>query len=183
MTKWNIDPDHVSARFSVRHMMVTVVHGLFNKVRGSILFDPAKPDETSVEIEVDTASIYTGVDRRDNHLRSADFLDVEKCPIMSFKSTAAEVVGMNSLKIIGDLTIRGITRSVVFDVTYRGPSYFIDDDKTFTTYGIDASACIHREDFGMKWNLDIEDGGFMVGKCVDITFSAEIDLEEEGSVN
>jgi polyisoprenoid-binding protein YceI len=182
MAKWEIDPDHVSAGFSVRHMMVTIVHGLFNKVKGSILFDPAKPEEISVEIEVDTASIYTGVDRRDNHLRSPDFFDVEKCPTMSFKSTAAEVVGMNSLKVTGDLTMHGITRSVAFDVTYLGPSHFIDDDKTYTTYGIDASACIQREDFGMKWNLDIEDRGFMVGKCVDINFSAEIDLEEEGSV-
>jgi polyisoprenoid-binding protein YceI len=181
MAKWKIDPDHVSAGFSVRHMMVTIVRGLFNKVRGSILFDPAKPEQTSVEIEVNTDSIYTGVDRRDNHLRSGDFFDVEKFPTMSFKSMAAEVVGMNFLKITGDLTIHGITRSVVFDVTYRGPSHFVDDDITYTTYGIDASACVHREEFGMKWNLDIEDGGFMVGKCVDIVFSAEIDLEEESS--
>ncbi len=182
MAKWKIDPNHVSAGFSVRHMMVTIVHGLFTKVKGSILFDPAKPEETSLEIEADTASVYTGVDRRDNHLRSADFLDVEKFPTMSFKSTAVEVVGMNVLKLTGDLTIRGITRSVVFDVTYLGPSHFVDDDRTYTTYGIDASACVHREEFGMNWNVDIEDGGFMVGKCVDITFSAEIDLEEENSV-
>jgi polyisoprenoid-binding protein YceI len=179
LAKWKIDPDHVSAGFSVRHMMVTIVHGFFNKVKGSIFFDPAKPEETSVEIEVDTASIYTGVDRRDNHLRSADFFDVEEFPTMSFKSTAVEIVGMNSLKITGKLTMHGITQSVVFDVTYLGPSYFVDDDRTYTTYGINASACIQREDFGMKWNLDIENGGFMVGKCVDITFSAEIDLEEE----
>jgi len=181
MTKWKIDPDHVSAGFSVRHMMVATVHGLFTKVSGIILFNPAKPEATSVEIEVDVASIYTGVDRRDSHLRSADFFDVVKFPAMYFKSTAVEVVGMNLLKVTGDLTIHGITRPVLFDVTYLGPSHFVDDDKTYTTYGINATACIQREDFGMIWNLEIEGGGFMVGKRVDITFSAEVDLEEETS--
>jgi len=179
MAKWKIDPDHVSAGFSVRHMMVTTVHGLFTKVSGVILFDPTKPASTSVELEVDVASIYTGVDRRDSHLRSADFFDVDKFPTIHFKSTSAEVVGMNFLKVAGDLTIHGITRSLFFDVTYLGPSHFIDDDKTYTTYGINATTCIQREDFGMIWNLDIEGGGFMVGKHIDITFSAEIDIEEE----
>jgi polyisoprenoid-binding protein YceI len=179
MAKWKIDPDHVSANFSVRHMMVTIVHGLFTKVTGAILFDPAQPAVTSVEVEVDVASIYTGVDRRDNHLRSADFFDVEKFPTMYFKSTDTEVIGMNLLKVTGDLTIHGITRPVSFDVTYLGPSRFVDDNKTYTTYGINATTRIQREDFGMTWNLDIEDGGFMVGRCVDMTFSAEADLEEE----
>jgi len=178
MAKWIIDPDHVSANFSVRHMMVTIVHGLFTKAGGEMFFDPAEPAATSVEVEVDVGSIYTGVNRRDNHLRSGDFFDVEKFPTMHFKSTATELVGINFLKIAGDLTIHGITRQVVFDVTYRGPSRFIDDDKTYTTYGITATACIQREDFGMTWNLDIEEGGFMVGKHIDITFSAEADLEE-----
>jgi polyisoprenoid-binding protein YceI len=179
MGKWKIDPDHVSAGFSVRHMMVTTVHGLFTKAHGVVLFDPAKPASTSVELEVDVASVYTGIDRRDNHLRSADFFDVAKFPSMSFKSTSTEVVGMNLLKLTGNLTIRGITRPVLFDVAYIGPSHFVDDDKTYTTYGINATTCIQREDFGILWNLDIEDGGFMVGKRVDITFSAELDLEEE----
>jgi len=179
MGTWKIDPDHVSAGFSVRHMMVTTVHGLFTRASGVVLFDPTNPASTSVEIEVDVASIYTGIDRRDNHLRSSDFFDVAKFPAMSFKSTSTEVVGMNLLKLAGDLTIRGITRPVLFDVTYLGPSHFVDDDKTYTTYGINATTCIHREDFGMVWNLDIEDGGFMVGKRVDITFSSELDIEEE----
>ena len=179
MAKWRIDPDHVSAGFSVRHMMVTIVHGLFTRAKGTILFDPAEPAATSVEVEVDVASIHTGVDRRDKHLLSEDFFDVEKFPTMSFKSTATEIVGLNLLKVSGDLTIHGITRPVVFDVTYLGPSRFVDDDKTYTTYGINATTCVQREAFGMKWNLDIEDGGFMVGKCVDITFSTEADLNEK----
>jgi polyisoprenoid-binding protein YceI len=178
MAKWKIDPDHVSAGFAVRHMMVTIVQGLFTKVKGTIFFDPEEPGTTSLEIEIDAASIYTGVDRRDNHLRSADFFDVEKFPTIYFKSTAVDVVGMNTLTVTGDLTIRGITQQVPFNVTYLGPSQFDDDDKTYTTYGIKATACIQRESFGMTWNVDIKDGGFMVGKCVDITFSAEADLEE-----
>jgi polyisoprenoid-binding protein YceI len=181
MANWKIDPDHVSAGFAVRHMMMTIVHGLFTKASGSILFNPAEPAATTVEVEIDVAGIYTGVDRRDNHLRSSDFFDVEKFPTIYFKSTAVEVVAMNLLKVTGDLTIHGITRPVVFDVTYVGPSRFVDDDRTYTTYGIEATACIQREDFGMIWNLGIEDGGFMVGKCVDITFSAEADLEEENA--
>jgi polyisoprenoid-binding protein YceI len=178
MAKWKIDPDHVSVGFAVRHMMVTIVQGLFTKARGTILFDPEKPEAASLEIEIDTASIYTGVDRRDTHLRSADFFDVEKFPTIYFKSTAAEVVGMNTLLVTGDLTIRGITRQVPFNVTYVGPSQFDDDDKTYTTYGINATTCIQRESFGMTWNMDIRDGGFMVGKRVDITFNAEADLED-----
>jgi len=180
MAKWIIDPDHVSAGFSVHHMMVTIVHGLFTKVGGTIFFDPAQPAATAVEIEVDLKSIHTGVKRRDAHLLSSDFLDVEKYPTMFFKSTSTEVVGMNVLKVSGDLTIHGIKRQVVFDVTYQGPSHFVDEEenKAYTTYGINAVSCINREDFGMTWNLDIEDGGFMVGKCIDITFSAELDLVE-----
>jgi polyisoprenoid-binding protein YceI len=178
VAQWKIDPDHVSAGFRVRHMMVTLVQGLFTKVGGAILFDPEEPAATSVEIEIDAASIYTGVDRRDKHLRSADFFDVERFPTIYFKSTATTVVGMNALSVAGDLTIRGITQPVSFDVAYVGPSRFDDDDKTYTTYGIQATTCIQRENFGMTWNLDIRDGGFMVGKCVDITFSAEADLEE-----
>ena len=129
MAKWKIDPDHASAGFSVHHMMVTIVHGLFTNISGTILFDPVRPADTSVEVEVDVASIYTGVDRRDNHLRSADFFDAEKFPKMYFKSSSTEVVGMNTIKVAGDLTIHGITRPVVFDVTYVGPSHFVDDDK------------------------------------------------------
>ncbi|MDD5169905.1 MAG: YceI family protein, partial [Syntrophales bacterium] len=154
MAKWEIDHDHVSACFSVRHMMVAVVHGLFTKVCGTILFDPAEPEATRVEVEIDATSIYTGVERRDSHLRSADFFDVEKFPTIYFKSTTAEVVGMNFLKVAGNLTIHGITRPVLFDVTYVGPSHFVDDDRTYTTFGIDATTCIQREDFGMHWNLE-----------------------------
>ncbi len=178
MAKWNIDPDHAVGEFTVGHMMVTPVHGQFHRVSGAINFDPAYPESTSVEVEIDTSGVYTGVDRRDNHLRSADFFDVEKFPKMFFKSTLIEVAGLNHCKITGDLTICGITRSVVFDVTFAGPSKFFDDElkQTYTAFGFRATTCVNREDFGMQWNMPIEDGGFMVGKHVDIVFNAEADL-------
>lgn len=181
MAKWNIDPDHAVGEFTIKHMMVTPVHGQFNKVSGLINFDPADPSSASVEVEIDVSGIYTGVDRRDNHLRSNDFFDVEKYPVLKFKSTLIEVVGLNHCKVTGDLTIHGITKSATFDVAFAGPSRFFDDEKNemYTTFGFRAATCINREDFGMKWNMPIEDGGFMVGKYADIVFNAEADLITE----
>lgn len=181
MPKWNIDPDHAVGEFTIKHMMVTPVHGQFNKVSGLITFDPENPASATVEVEIDVAGIYTGVDRRDNHLRSTDFFNIEEYPKMNFKSTNIEVVSLNQCKVVGNLTIHGITRSVLFDVTFAGPSRFFDDEKNqiYTTFGFRATTCINREDFGIKWNLAIEDGGFMVGKHIDIVFNAEADLIQE----
>jgi polyisoprenoid-binding protein YceI len=181
MAKWNIDPDHAVGEFTIKHMMVTPVHGQFNKVSGAIIFDPADPASASVEVEIDAAGIYTGVDRRDNHLRSADFFNVEQFPKMNFKSTLIEVVGLNHCKVTGDLTVHGIIKSVMFDVTFAGPSRFFDDEENrmYTTFGFRATTCINREDFGLKWNLAIEDSGFMVGKHVDLVLNAEADLINE----
>ena len=181
MAKWNIDPDHAVGEFTIKHMMVTPVHGQFNKVSGTIIFNPSDPASASVEVEIDVAGIYTGVDRRDNHLRSADFFGVDKFPKMFFKSTLIEVAGLNHCKVTGNLTIHGIKRSVLFDVTFAGPSSFFDDElkETYTTFGFRATTSINREDFDMKWNVPIEDGGFMVGKHVDIVFNAEADLIKE----
>ncbi len=180
MATWTIDPDHAVGEFTVYHMMVTPVHGQFNTVRGRVLFDPADPGNASVEVEIDAAGIHTGVERRDNHLKSADFFDVERFPVISFKSTAIEVVALNNLNIAGDLTMHGITLPVTFSTRFLGPSMFHDNElnRTYTTYGFRAAASIKREDFGMFWNVEIEDGGFMVGKTVDIVFNAEIDLED-----
>ena len=179
MAKWRIDPDHAAAEFTAHHMMVTLVRGQFNGVSGTVLFDPAEPSRTSTRVEVDAAGIYTGVDRRDNHLRSPDFLDVEKYPLMIFESTKVKVVAANNLKMEGNLTIHGFTCPVVFDVQYSGPSAFVDDDKAYTTFGFHAAACIDRGDFGMVWNLDIENGGFMVSRHIDIALNFEADLEEQ----
>jgi polyisoprenoid-binding protein YceI len=180
MAKWKIDPDHAVAEFTVRHMMVTPVHGQFNSVNGWVIFDPADPGNASVEVEIDVSGLYTGINRRDNHLKSADFFDVEKFPKMSFKSRFIDVVALNNCRVAGDLTIHGVTRSVIFNVQFFGPSRFHDDElkQTYTTFGFRATASINREDFGMMWNIGIEDRGVMVGKYVDIIFNAEADLEE-----
>ena len=180
MAQWSIDPDHAVGEFTVYHMMVTRVHGQMNSVTGSITFDPSDPGSASVEVEIDAAGIYTGVERRDNHLKSADFLDVEKFPKMRFRSTLIEVVCRNTCKVMGDLTIRDRAIPVTFDVGFLGPSRFFDDDlgRTYTTFGFHATSCIKRQDFGLSWNMAIEDGGFMVGDYVEIAFSAEADMEE-----
>ncbi|HOC46880.1 MAG: YceI family protein [Syntrophorhabdaceae bacterium] len=180
MAKWVIDPDHAVAEFTVYHMMVTPVHGQFNSVKGSINFDPADPGSMSVDVEIEAAGLYTGVERRDNHLRSVDFFDVANFPVITFKSAAIKIIALNNIIITGDLTIHGITRSVVFRTHFIGPSKFYDDElkQTYTTFGFRATASIDREDFGITWNVGIEDGGFMVGKTIDLVFNAEIDLEE-----
>jgi polyisoprenoid-binding protein YceI len=181
MARWNIDPDHAAGEFTVKHMMVTPVHGQLSKASGTISFDPSNPTNASVEVEIEVAGICTGVERRDNHLRSADFFDVEQFPKMFFRSTSIEVVALNHCKVTGDLTIHGITRTVMFNVRFIGPSRFFDDEENqmYTTLGFRATTCINREDFGLRWNLPIEDGGFMVGKYVDIVFNAEADLVNE----
>lgn len=179
MAKWVIDPDHAVAEFTVYHMMVTPVHGQFNSVKGSVEFDPVDPGSMSVEIEIATAGLYTGVERRDNHLRSTDFFDAANFPAITFKSSAVDIVALNNINITGDLTMHGVTRPVTFRADFLGPSKFYDDElkQTYTTFGFRAATSIDREDFRMTWNVGIEDGGFMVGKTVDVVFNAEIDLE------
>ncbi|MEN6617598.1 MAG: YceI family protein [Syntrophorhabdus sp.] len=179
MAKWVIDSDHAVGEFTVYHMMVTPVHGQFNAVRGSVDFDPADPGNLSVEVDIETAGLYTGVARRDTHLKSPDFFDAANFPVMTFKSTAVEVVALNNLIIRGDLTIRGITCPVTFRAHFLGPSKFHDDElkQTYTTFGFRAKTSIDREQFGMQWNVGIEEKGFMVGKTIDVVFNAEIDLE------
>ncbi|HAR96631.1 MAG TPA: polyisoprenoid-binding protein [Deltaproteobacteria bacterium] len=179
MAKWKIDPDHAVGEFTIHHMMVTPVHGQFNSVSGSVVFDPADPGNGSVEVEIDVAGLHTGVERRDNHLKSSDFFDVDNFPKMYFRSTRIDVVALHSCRVTGDLTIHGVTLPATFEVRFLGPSSFYDDElkRRYTTFGFRATATINREDFGMRWNVEIENGGSMVGRYVDIVFNAEVDLE------
>jgi polyisoprenoid-binding protein YceI len=176
MATYNIDPAHTSANFTVRHMMVTNVRGGFDNITGTLQFDPANPADASVEVSINVASINTGVLDRDNHLRSADFFEVEKYPTISFKSTKVEATSENRAKVTGDLTIRDVTRSVVLDVEFLGQyaSPFGD-----TRAGFEATTNINREDFGLGWNVALEAGGVLVGKDIKLNIDAEAVLVTE----
>jgi len=178
MAKWIIDADHTAAHFTARHMMINDIRGQFNKIAGFINFDPSDIAATSMEIKIDAARILTGVEPMDNHLRSSDFLDVEKYPHIIFKSTKSEEVGSNMFKVHGRLTLHDITKPVIPHAEFFGPTYFTDETGSYTTMGFAATAYLHREAFGMTWNFKYP-GGFTVGKHINITLNAEADLGKE----
>jgi polyisoprenoid-binding protein YceI len=124
MAKYNLDPYHTPARFAVRHMMVNLVSGQFCTVSGTLLFGPARVEVSSVEVEIDASSVYTGVQKRDEDLRSANYLDVEKYQKITFRSTGAELAGLDHCLVHGDLTIHGVTRPVTLDTLWAGPPPF-----------------------------------------------------------
>jgi polyisoprenoid-binding protein YceI len=171
-TVWQIDPDHTSAQFAVSHLTVSTVHGRFNKTTGTVTWDGKDFSAASVSIIIDAASIDTGVKKRDDHLRTSDFMNIATYPTMTFKSTKIEVIGPGKLRMTGDLTIRAATRPVVFEVT--GPSPFVKDPDGATRVGATAVGKINRRDFGLVWNRILEGGGAIVGMEVAITFDIEI---------
>jgi polyisoprenoid-binding protein YceI len=178
MTKWNIDPDHSVASFAVRHLMITNIRGTVTGVTGTILFDPAALENSSVEASLPLAGLSTGNKKRDEHLMSADFFDVVHFAAITFRSTKVEKTGINRGKITGDLTLRGVTRSVTMEAEYFGPIKSPADLGGETTMGFAASVTINREDFGIMWNLPFDNGNLVVGKDVDITLDIEADLAE-----
>ena len=177
MSTWKIDPDHSVAAFEARHFMITIVRGQFNNISGEIHFDPIDATLCSVEATIQAAGLYTGIPKRDEHLRSPDFLNVEKYPAITFKSTGVELAGTTLKKVYGGLTIRGITRPVTLDVAHFGPvtSPFGGE----TTMGFSATTEINRFEFDVNWNYDMENGGRVAGKWVIIHLEIEADLEKE----
>jgi polyisoprenoid-binding protein YceI len=167
---YQIDPAHSSAQFTVRHMMITNVHGGFKKVSGSVVYDAENPANSSVNAEIDAASINTNEEQRDTHLRSGDFLDVENFPTITFRSTKVEKSGDDEFKVTGDLTIHGVTRPVVLNV--EGPAPEGKDPWGNTRTGATATTKIKRSDFGLTWNAALETGGILVGDDLKI----ELDL-------
>src|SRR3990172_2258057 len=121
MSNWNIDPDHSVAAFAIRHMMISNVRGQFNSITGTINFDPANPGSATVKAVIAVSSLATGIRKRDEHLLSPDFFEVEKYPEIHFRSTGVEATGGNKGRVRGDLTIHGVTRPVVLEVEYSGP--------------------------------------------------------------
>lgn len=169
MTTWNIDATHSTAEFVVTHMMFTKVRGRFENLSGTVEFDPANPAEAKVNASIPVSTINTGVSDRDNHLRSADFFDVEKYPTLTFNSTAVKVVGEGKAHVTGDLTLHGVTKSVVLDVEFSGSGV---NPYGMTVGGFSATTKINREDFGLTWNVALEAGGLLVSK--EVTISLEI---------
>jgi len=170
--QWQIDPAHSAAHFSVRHLMISNVRGEFSKVSGNVVLDPSDLTKSTVEVIVDATTIDTREPQRDEHLRSADFLDVANHPSITFRSKQITAAGAGRFKVTGDLTIRGVTRTVTFDVD--GPTPPVKDPWGNVRAGVSATAKINRKDFGLVWNALTEAGGVVVGDEVSITFEAEL---------
>jgi polyisoprenoid-binding protein YceI len=175
MSKWVLDPDHSVAAFSIRHMEVTFVHGQMNDVSGIIYFDPEDESGMTVEIEIGVSSIITGVRKRDDHLKSADFFDAESYPKISFKSNTVQKTGPNAYAVSGDLSIHGTRKAVTLDVDFAGP---VKSPFGETCIGLTGKTVLNREDFEIIWNEPLENGGFMVGKEVTLSVNLEADLTE-----
>jgi polyisoprenoid-binding protein YceI len=178
MAKWFFEPGHTAAEFCVRHMMVTYVRGHFKNVRGTLFFDPENPADTSVEVTMDARGIWTGDADRDTHLKSADFLDVETYPNITFKGQQVQLTGASDAVLTGDLKIRGVTRSVPLRVHYLGqwetPWWEDGVDKgPKTRAGFVAKTTINRHDFSVSWNGTLDKGGVVVGDLLYITIDAE----------
>jgi polyisoprenoid-binding protein YceI len=171
-TEWQIDPAHSAAHFSVRHLMISNVRGEFSKISGKVLRDPTDLTRSTVEVSLETASVNTREPQRDEHLRSADFFDVGNHPTMTFRSKRIAPAGPDHLKLTGDLTIRGVTKEVTFDV--EGPTPPVKDPYGNVHVGITAATKINRKDFGLVWNGLTETGGVMVGDEVSMTIEAEL---------
>jgi polyisoprenoid-binding protein YceI len=169
---WNIDPDHSSIGFKVRHLMVSNVKGSFDKHTGVVDINEKDITKSKVEVTIDTASINTNVQKRDEHLRSADFFDVAKFPTMTFVSKKVAKAGKDKLKVTGDLTLRGVTREVVLDVDPL--SRESKDPWGNLRRGTTATTKINRKDFGLVWNKVLETGGVAVGDEVLITLEIEM---------
>ena len=168
---WNIDPVHSTVEFTVRHMTISSVRGQFDKVAGTITAKDKDPSSVSIEATIDTASIDTRSSDRDADLKSANFLDVAKYPTMTFKSKKIEAAGPGKWKVIGDLTLHGVTREVTLDV--EGPRGPIKDPWGNTRAGAFATTTISRKAFGLTWNKMIEAGGAVVGDAVSVTINVE----------
>ena len=170
-TTWNIDPAHSAAEFKVKHMMISNVKGHFGKITGKLTLDESDLANSHVEAVIEAASIETRDAQRDAHLKSADFLHVEKFPTLSFKSTRIRLIRDGELAVEGDLTIRGITRKEAF--TVEGPTPPTKDPWGNTRVAVSATTKINRKDFGLTWNAALETGGILVGDEVTITLDAE----------
>ena len=166
------DPAHSNATFAVKHMMVSTVHGNFGKVIGTVSYDPKDPTKSSATLQIDPASIDTRNEKRDTHLKSADFFDVQKCPEMTFKSNKVQKAGDKHYKVTGDLTMHCTTKPVTLDVEgLNGP---VKGPTGANLYALTATGKLNRKEFGLNWNKALEAGGVALGEDVLMTVDLEL---------
>jgi polyisoprenoid-binding protein YceI len=168
---WEIDPAHTSVQFSVRHLMISNVRGELRKVAGTVQADDQDPTRSVIEATIDPASIDTREAKRDEHLRSADFLDVEHYPTITFRSKKITKTADRRYKVVGDLTLHGVTREVTLDVD--GPTPPMTDPRGNVRAGAQATTRIDRRDFGITWSKALDGGGVVVGNDLDVTIDVE----------
>lgn len=169
---WELDPAHSSAQFAIRHLMVSTVRGEFTKFTGTFTLDDKDLAKSTLEASIDVTSINTRIAKRDDHLKSPDFFDAAKYPTMTFKSKKVEAAGEGKFKVTGDLTMHGVTKEVVLDVS--GSTKAIKDPTGKMRLGGSATTKINRKDFGLSYNKALETGGVLVGEDVDITIDVEM---------
>jgi polyisoprenoid-binding protein YceI len=182
---WKIDPAHSQIQFTARHMMIANVRGRFENFTGTVEFDEENPAHSTVDVQIEAASLNTKEPNRDTHLRSPDFFNAEQYPYLTFKSKRVEKLDAAHGRLIGDLTIRDVTREVVLDVEYAGQA---KSPWGAVSAGFSAQTKINRKDWGLNWNVALETGGWLVGEEVTINIELEVikqaaPVEEPGAVS
>jgi polyisoprenoid-binding protein YceI len=176
---WKIDPSHSEITFSVRHMMITNVRGRFEEFDGSVEFDEQNPEHTTVEVQIAANSINTRDPKRDAHLKSPDFFNAERSPYLTFKSQKVEPIDKTHGRLVGDLTIRDLTRPVTLEVVYNGQS---KAPWGATSAGFSANTTLNRKDWGLTWNVGLETGGWLVGDEININVELELIKQPEAEL-
>jgi len=171
-TTWQIDPAHTAAGFAVKHLMISTVRGQFKGVSGTVVWDDQDVSKSTIDVAIDATTVDTSEPMRDKDLKSEKFFDVAKYPTITFKSKKIENVSAGKLKVTGDLTIHGVTKEVVLDV--EGPSNTVKDPWGNTRVAASATTKVNRQDYGVKWNANIDGGGVVVGDDVNITIDLEM---------
>ena len=169
-TNWTLDPIHSEVGFSVKHMMISKVKGGFDKLDATIIADPSDLTTAEIEFTIDVASIDTRNEDRDNHLRSADFFDVEKYPTLTFKATNIEKTDDDEYAVTGDVVLHGVTRQETFDITFEGQG---KDPWGAEKAGFSGKTKIKRSDYNLTWNAALETGGVLVGDQITITLEIQ----------
>lgn len=171
ITTWSVDPAHSLVEFAVKHLMISTVKGRFGEVKGTITHNESQPTQSTVQIEISTASVDTRAEQRDAHLRSPDFFDVERYPTMKFTSKRIEGDVKGEFKLIGDLTIRDQTREITLDAEFQGRG---KDPWGGDRMGFEATGKVNRKEFGLSWNQALEAGGWLLGDDIKMTIEVEL---------